>query len=29
MDGGNTAYYYIASVLVLGMFLIVKEFKRK
>jgi hypothetical protein len=29
MDGGNTAYYYIASVLVLSVFLIIKEFKRK
>jgi hypothetical protein len=29
MDGGDTPYYWIAAVLALGVFLIVKELKRK
>lgn len=29
MDGGDAAYYWIVSVLILGIFLIVEEFKKK
>lgn len=29
MDGGDVAYYWIVSVLILGIFLIVEEFKKK
>ncbi len=28
MDGGNIAYYWIAAVLILGMYLIIEEYKR-
>ena len=29
MDGGNTAYYWIAAVLILGVYVIIEEYKRK
>ena len=29
MDGGDTAYYWIAAVLTLGVYLIIDEYKRK
>jgi hypothetical protein len=29
MDGGNTAYYWIAAVTVLALYLIIDEYKRK
>jgi hypothetical protein len=29
MDGGNIAYYWIAAVLVLGVYVIIEEYKRK
>lgn len=29
MDGGNTPYYWIAAVLLLGVYLIIEEYKRE
>lgn len=29
MDGGNIAYYWIAAVLILGVYVIIEEYKRK
>ena len=29
MDGGNTAYYWIAAVVTLALYLIVDEYKKK
>jgi len=29
MDGGDIAYYWIAAVLALGVYLIIEEYKRK
>lgn len=29
MDGGDTAYYWIAAVVVLALYLIIDEYKRK
>jgi hypothetical protein len=28
MDGGDIAYYWIAAVLILGLYLIIEEYKR-
>jgi hypothetical protein len=29
MDGGNTAYYWIAAVVTLALYLIIDEYKKK